>query len=388
MTYILGWKNATSVFIHGDSIVTEFLKSGHDQLKEEETTSFGERVYIDSEKVIRKETLKIYGIDNRLVIAFAGNESTGLSVIRNIKLLVKHSDVLDREVVRGIINQAIQSVSPPQPSIQLILGFLDSGTPILMSFNQHENRQLIEHEEFADIGSLSSKGARGFSNLVRNFLTKLGQHSSSDDEKLIGVTCFLQNLGLTNYLVQFGVGGFFVGLKVNEKETTWLKDILYVIYDSSILPDTQHVRAPFHTISFRVRDDGIFLKSSFSKNPRIYLDSVNIKSPKAWIENWVDQDKLNSIANKIESDYYAFLCSEKLIITLIEDEVKDEFIEFTDHRVGKKQTVVVSGKLLNTINPNLKFSPNRVAAPEAISAMENPLRFILINAVSQDGFLI
>jgi hypothetical protein len=86
MTYILGWKYGHSVYLVADTAVT-LLKPARQEpdTARDRTTSFGELVICDDDRVVREGALKLIHMD-RLAVAFCGDISTARSVLETLAL--------------------------------------------------------------------------------------------------------------------------------------------------------------------------------------------------------------------------------------------------------------------------------------------------------------
>ncbi|PHN03878.1 hypothetical protein [Flavilitoribacter nigricans] len=80
MTYIAGFKNKDSVFIVGDSSITYLNKRTFKRKR----TTIGQKVIELSGQFTHEECLKIYNIENKLILGFAGQVEVALNFIQTL----------------------------------------------------------------------------------------------------------------------------------------------------------------------------------------------------------------------------------------------------------------------------------------------------------------
>lgn len=325
MTYIIGWKTKTAVFLSADQAIT----SGSSQPKlSSEYTSFGETHLIEKNKTIEQRMLKISNILNKIMITFAGDVNTATGVIASFKGLLKFGVGLDFKIekVKSVLKQAIQSSEPIEKSkeFQLILGVFEDDEPFLISYNDDGGKEIKEHDLIVQIGNIYDKRQGLYPEISEATIRRFINGKAPDEHMLISVNSTLQHYGLHDYLLEVGVGGCFVGCWLNANGVKWQEDTSYLIYDHKFTNPT--------LVNSAIRDDVLAISSPYrvSKNgpsgKSVFINTVSTKDSEQWKNIWLS--KIFKILNACRPFYYVFLSSEERIITIVSSERNEKLKYF------------------------------------------------------------
>ncbi|MBI2095289.1 MAG: hypothetical protein HYT89_03885 [Candidatus Omnitrophica bacterium] len=303
MTYILGWKTCTNVFIAADSALHWPGPDPQEaDLPNLPTSSFGEKVVSTSTDTVREAMLKLVNIDEEFIIGIAGGIKKALDVIEVFKTWTKYCND-----PKEALTIAINSCGPydkEEDLIGLICGYMgNNNQPVLISYNHDGKKTIIGHSDFVNIGSLDSRHSGITQKIVNTFLQK----KLVDQHMLVAVTSLLQSYGIFSNLMQGSVGGVFIGISLGTSGVKWQEDTLYVLYDP---PN-------FFPIMVAVRQNILCVKSAVTKDVRTFSNYLN--SP-----NFISSEDFSLLKKKTEdffcsgrAFFYVFLSLKDRIITVV-----------------------------------------------------------------------
>src|SRR5690554_1088686 len=126
MTYILGWKNYSSVFLVGDSVITfEHPKSYGSKSTFRDKSTFGEDHIYEEEKTVSETYLKLYNLNDYVVLAISDDLDDAHEGIKFFKLYLEN----DFDIELAFIN------SFKDKDVGVIAGYMDDDVPRLISYN-------------------------------------------------------------------------------------------------------------------------------------------------------------------------------------------------------------------------------------------------------------
>ncbi|MDW0115207.1 hypothetical protein QT711_18805 [Sporosarcina saromensis] len=284
MTYCVGFKSKTAVFLISDSLIS----GGYDKETREAFgthTTFGELV--DEEDNIMQDTrYKVFKLPNNVLATFAGDLEDSLEALA----------ILRNELEQGLdpIN-AFKSViaSGPFTHIELLLGFMHQGEPKLYSYNRMDSGLFREEHSIIHIGSgqehpyLTEKTSQFASFLVDNH---------GDEKSFIYMLAFLQNFAIKNPLISLGVGGFYYGGFVNLSGIRRMWNTTYLMYAVAPKNGNRNLFLNYQ-ISLNRKDDLLLVSSSFLNHHRIYFQEIDS-------EDSPELPELQKRVNELKNDYW------------------------------------------------------------------------------------
>lgn len=299
MTYILGWKNSTSVFLTGDSALTTLTTK-----PDKSFSTFGEQHVFRDGGLVEEKMLKLCSIKNKVIVALAGDRDMALSIVTVFKDTIDQLDVLEA------FRRSTLSCGPYTKGneVSLILGYIEDGKPRLISFRSPN--KIIEHPDFVSAGSLGSFYPFVTEKVVKLFLKGM----LSDEHMLSAVTSVLQSYSIFDDLMRMNVGGVFFGLSINNVGVHWQEDTSYILY--SFQPSS------FGFITAVFRDGAVCVNSSLTDDNRVFANSINCSIEGAFGDKW--KVELREFFNSGKSKFYVFLSKKERVITVVKTNNKLE----------------------------------------------------------------
>lgn len=277
MTYILGWRFGQSAYIVADTALTlaRPTREERDRVIADQTTSFGELVVRETERVVAEGVLKLIHLD-QLAVAFCGDVRTARSVAEAIAFRLRQG-VLPREAVQNaLLSNAPFSDSSRQ--IHLIIGIPASREPILLAFNIEGDQRLheVQDETLVQFGSILPS----HKSLTATLLKQLAVFRDEPGRLLACALGIIQSFGVHDYLLSQGAGGSFVGLRVGPNGIRWQQDLLYVL--------KADLDPMIDIVSSIVRDHVLVVRSNLIHECRYFGDSINDGLNDEWRHQWWD----------------------------------------------------------------------------------------------------
>ncbi|SFT71083.1 hypothetical protein SAMN04489724_1746 [Algoriphagus locisalis] len=333
MTYILGWKNYNSVFLVGDSVVTiDYPGSYSDKTYESNRplTSFGEQQIFEKGKTISEKWLKLYDLENKVILAISGTIEEAHEGIKHFKMYLEIQNVID--ILKAVEN------SFSDKDVKVLIGYMDENVPRLISYNGKNNSRIIQHDffEVAHSGSIGES----FINQTENFFAQIEVKGWSDEQILASIIAVTQSYGVQEEIIRQGVGGFFSGIRINKNGVTWQPDIMFVpfSYNGEEINSNQlaEIFGEAKRVLIQVRESVLFSCSPFIEDikharrpfgnfqpPQIIGSEEWYIERLAWSVKWGSEVNRNCDEHKAE--YYIFYNTEKPIVGMIFDEWKKPF---------------------------------------------------------------
>jgi hypothetical protein len=299
VTYILTWKFGSAIYLVADTAVTV------DQHVVDSTyTSFEEKSVSQPDKSVYEGALKLINL-GRAALAMAGDSMLAQSIVETFKQALRQTDN-----PREALHTAIMSNRPfhPERSCTLVIAFPNSPTPTLLSFNLHNDQNIIEHYEdcFLPIGSLPVRyDRRSFS--IIDFLSK--GFCNKPYWFLTFMLALVQSYGIHEVLLEKYAGGAYCGLLVGVHSIEWQPDILFYLYDEGR-------NSNVNTVSSIIRDHVLIVRSLFTKTTTYFFNALSCDSIEDWNSKWFLP--AHQFTTDGRFDFIVFLSRQFRIITIIE----------------------------------------------------------------------
>ena len=361
MTYCAAWKKDDKVFLVSDTAISNEKKES-----EYDIGSFGERFGIYDNYSVKESKIKIVKVNEKIAIAFSG-------IVKNAKEAI-NSFLINIEF--NSIEKSLKKLEESNENSDFELIIISSEEKnCIYYFN---GLKVIEINDYVDIGS--GKDKEYFSKNISYYINspnKLIELNRDDlllrrnydfdaEEHLVDVLAYIQTLSLSDNLIEFGAGGLFFGLYI-ENEIKWCRDLLYYIYDDSL--------SSFRTVSVNERLGMVFSYSDYNRIFRCYSNDISEYGEivgnkylqksiyKSLVESFSDyvilynKSSSNIIVNKINKwPYNTFF---KIWLKRNEDNTKYAFAFSYYYEILKEFIDDMNGdvKLYNIACPKEYFTP-------------------------------
>ncbi len=295
MTYILGWKLESAVYLAADTALTSSRRT------DDTYTSFGELHISEPNRSVHEGCLKIFNLE-RAAIAISGNVALARSVVETFKNALPLTDN-----PRSALERAVASNGPFDSArpISILVAFPDSPAPGLLSFNS-DNQEIIEHENgsLVQFGSITQR----YRSMSHQMINNLVLFAREPHRFLATILAFLQSYGVHHVLLEDNVGGAFCGLFVGEGSIEWQKDILFCVHRGSD-PNVDMV-------SSIMRDHVLVVRSTFTNSCRYLADSLSCGLFEDWRCRW--WDPAFDFTSLGRFDFVVLLNNRSWIVTVVE----------------------------------------------------------------------
>lgn len=298
MSYVLGWKTRSNVYLAADSMITSGVTSIDVQ------SSFGERQICEGGVSVAERALKIV-VDDDLAIGLCGDFRRA----RDLASSVFQSYRRHREPETALREMIVSNGPfPMKRAAQLIVAWRGEPCPRLFSFNHDWRGTLHElgYGEGVPLGSVRAMHKDMTQELLKRLFAVERQGSAAYLAAALGV---LQSFGIHDYLLDDGVGGSFTGLIVTREAITWQPDLLYLIDE----PGKDILSA----VATCVRDEILIVNSTITNEPRLFVTTANSENDLAqWAKRW-GRFAQSYITNK-RFDYVVLLGLKRWVVIVIE----------------------------------------------------------------------
>lgn len=225
MTFLVAWKLRDVVYICADSAVT----SGNKRVPCDRT-SFGELHVNSQTKLVEEAALKIIEFGN-VVVAIAGSVEPAMDFISTFK-----NDCKSTRDSYESFRRTVNSYTPldVNVSFKLILAIADSSGPRLITFNLDNTGGIMEHGYgLVYTGSMPYQHTEIIVEQIRLIMLS---DIKDPQSLLVSALAFLQNVGIYDYLLKYGVGGIFTGVYVNSSSIHWQPRLAYgIAHDDELI---------------------------------------------------------------------------------------------------------------------------------------------------------
>lgn len=220
MTYALGWKSDSEVFLAADTALTSPIDAMGFHTVE---SSFGqEHVLNDQEEErVEERVVKLF-LRNNIGITFAGSYALAIRVAASF-----YEKIEQEENPREALNWALfANPIPKGKDLQLVVAFHD-GAPRLISFNVQHDGQIREDEQLVQIGNPLARHRQLTETWINDVILTAAGEPALNLSALLGI---LQSYNLFSPQMERGIGGAFCGLYIDQSGGKWQPDILFVEY--------------------------------------------------------------------------------------------------------------------------------------------------------------
>ena len=293
MTYVLGWKSNSEVFLAADSALTTFSDSPKLDFKR---SSFGQRHILETSKKVEERSSKLFLKEN-IGVAMAGRYDLAIRIISTF-----YGKIRDGLSPIDALKEAVflNSPFPKNATAQLAVAYFD-GYPKLLSFNSHGDYKIKDDEKIIHLGSAPPK----YKAINEDWLVDIPSRTKDQPGmQLSAVLGTLQSHGALNPTLQVGIGGAFCGLYINKNGGSWQPDILFIEEDK--------------LVSTCVRNDCLVVSSPIIGESRCfltYLPPKSIESLKEQVAKAIEEGRRVQSSGKYD---YVFLTNIKMrTLTLI-----------------------------------------------------------------------
>ncbi len=287
MTYCLGWKYQNSIFLVADTAITHKseLRSSH--------SSFGELHQTISGEHVEESRLKITPVSPDLIIGFSGNVASAKKIIQLVKTY--YQAIPDIPTLLTSVSNSLGPFSVDQ-AVSLIIGHFSNNHANLYVWGTTKPDQVVEAPDYAYSGSLPPH----FAEIAPLLLGKFVSDNLPVQRVLPSILSILQSLGIHNNLLNFNVGGVFVGVQLNDEGFRWQDDITYILTDKEF-SNTDYIKC-------FTRDNALVVRTTIGNITRVFFDSMNNQSRNTWLSKW--KDDVNQELLRGNSCYYCILSKE------------------------------------------------------------------------------
>lgn len=286
MTAIVAWLSGATASICADSVV-----SSPDPLLAPES-SFGEthvQAGVAAPQSREEGAFKILRLNN-ILAAMCGDVANAAAFVEWVWRELSASPGTALSIV---LERASAVFTGKEHAFTVIFAHC-VGHPALAVFSSTDGTQ-----HFDDAGSVVIAGS--LSDTLRgSVLAVMSQLLSSkleDDVVLVTALAYLQSLGVSNYLIETGVGGAFFGASIDMSGIRWQPDISYLLYDprsfANVVPVARSEQPPdpqadrVDTTLGKVRcavrkDAGVICTSVAEPGVRVLVPATSTETPAEW----------------------------------------------------------------------------------------------------------
>ena len=347
MTYCVGWKNRNDIFIVADSAVT-FTNDCTDKLLH---TSFGEITVKCNNTEISESITKIHGINNKLIIGYAGNIDNALKCIDYIrKLVVLEDDSIDNALY--LISKNTDIIN----DVTLIVGFFDNGIAKLCKV---EDSDIEVIDNLVEIGSIPT--SHNFSNKIRWMINKGskkflydGKITLTNREILPAIIITAQCYSIKYRLMDYGVGGAFYGASLTKEGFKKNENISYMITNKSPQYNDNELAGIDYSdfITTNWIDDVLVVSSTVLDRPIALFDNFNFETNKYILESL--EYSCNEEMFSIKTEQFVLFNPFTEMITAIDikKEIYNNFFKLWSKSENELMNyfIVFNKRIINIIN--------------------------------------
>jgi hypothetical protein len=305
VTYCLGWRTDSEVFLLADGAVTST------QPIVNLTSSFGEPQQTVRSTSVQEAALKIFRYPNA-AITLSGDGDIGHEFAANVRAFL-NTGLSPDEAFR---NSASSITAPGQvPSIRAMIAYYADGCPQLTSFNENGDAAILKNREIVHLGALHSN----YFGLIETYLHNFQQDCVEPDSRIACALGLCQSLAVQDQTLQWGVGGPFCGIYVDEHGTHWQPDLSYGLNSPANIRETigESITNRGNLMTCAVRDDIFFVSSPYTGGISAFTVTRDDDDASSVINRANSQANLiNEITGNQKIDYMVFI-SETMNIGVI-----------------------------------------------------------------------
>lgn len=296
MTYCVGFKHGKSVYLFADSAVTRLETSATSS-----ESSFGETFYPTPGRSVSEGALKIIRASGNCMIAIAGDANRAIDAALSLGAALTSGS----SVKEALNSLSLSIESRKGEEFSMLVAWSGKNCSTLWKWSSVKGSKTINvpFGIVETIGNLTS----WHDSFAKEFLGKLAQSPQPEERVLSIAGAFLQALSSRDTLFQGGVGGAFVGVKVDASGVSWMPDTTYVLHDKAF--------RSVNLISVCARGDGVAVSSSYTNETRCMLVGISEGEAQGWA---LEQEfELKSVFEEALSSVWAFIQIESASILLV-----------------------------------------------------------------------
>lgn len=214
MTYVIGWKSETSVFISGDMAITTSGENVPELSRQ--LSSFQEKHFKSGDKKIEESLQKVLNLDGNIIFGFAGDVKLSSDFANNLSLRIFQEKINKPEDFVKLIERSLEDCisEKNRVKVQFVFGVMINDDPTLFSYNAFNNCQIFYHKESVQIGSLTNSHL--YPHISAGIASLFIQGKLPDARMLACVNSLVQSYGVHDNLIEnFGVGGAILGVSIS-----------------------------------------------------------------------------------------------------------------------------------------------------------------------------
>lgn len=345
MTYCVGLRTKTGVFVGADSVFSSASPSAH-TLASSSRTAFGELqgdVGPDGSRYVSEEGLKV-SIGSDTVVGFAGDVEIARAVIRN------YFDGRKAGFgARESVHSALVSVTPCEKEAEILFAFYEFEQPCLVHINTLDQSS-VEVDGLVQLGSELADGqhewTEKFVSLNLEQLERLGTHPLHTERAFTNFLALLQSYGVHDHLLQHGVGGAFVAAWVTPTGARWQGSHLFVM-----LGEEPSYEDPMCATS--IHEDVLCLVNNQTESTKLLswmLSNENTDDTKARFDSAAE--KCIAAWDAGTFDYFILLNRTRHVVTVVEmrGHLHHALVSFHAPHFDRKLGIVWTRELVSHAN--------------------------------------
>ncbi len=219
MTLILGWRDGPDAFLCGDSVVTG---TGPARAP---SSSFGETHKLD-QVTVEEAAIKILELPRGTLVGVCGDP---LAALGCLSLVAKDLDATNKPL-RTILRELQPVFKSTDASFELLFAHESEQGSELTAFGSSKSMGTDFGDRVVVLGSLPAAKQKAASDL----LWAIRAHGMFPEERLAASLVLLQGTGITDYLLDHGVGGAFFGAWRSTSGARWQPDLNYFVYPPGV----------------------------------------------------------------------------------------------------------------------------------------------------------
>jgi hypothetical protein len=315
MTFIAGIIYNETIQIIADSVETSLLKN--DIVLDGEIfenlpySSFGEKAHVEDSFLMHEAVQKIFNINDRVLLAFAGHSNEGLYVIDDLSKFLLIGGSISEVIIKYF------SGSRP-PNTEFIIGFFEDNQPYIFTYSKGSFK--IGSDNFYCVEG----GIHEMFGPIQAWYKAYGERKIDSDDALIHALALLQRQNITGRTIKHGVGGFFNGSFLSKTGVTWAKDTIHILYSIYHDGDRYYVfkfnrKNMTFICSYRHEGDSV---TEVCRS--IYKSELDSSIPNRELYNLLTE--LNSLIEKYSTHYYIWNSYDRNTVVVINIEKENDLV--------------------------------------------------------------
>lgn len=362
MTYVIGWHDGSSAYLVADSAIT------HSGEPREPMSSMGEAPFVDDPgETCEESSLKIVPLGVRCLGSYCGDVESALWFLDALKPYVDDPSLPDRIASVERRQGPFLAKKDSEHFEVLIARVASSSRTELMRYSSRSPKllRMAPPGSGHDIGSLPDKHRSS----IRSMCARTLQEQDARDYGLAIALGMAHQMAATEYFLQHGVGGAFVGASVGLDGARWQPDCRFFFYDPAALGTMRFTSEPpmqmqrttgMHFIRTAVIRDAAVVQSSFwHPRARVLVNRGGVDKDE-WIARW-ESEAWERLDNT-EAPMWIFVSTSTRRVTVLDRmatgtrwarRVEDRGYAFSKDLVASLKTAVPAGNaVVRVIGPS------------------------------------